>query len=176
METLSTVKGRVTSISKFIPQPTQVEPDEKRGSLRKHLDSDDEPDDFSEASYETVSEHDPELSERGGLREEETMVKYDRLRQLLVARRFPELEHVDFLENVPKELVEEIENTLTPHQKHLLFGCIQRVAMGVLLVLGRARIGTSFLQTGIIVVLVGAGRKVSVIAPSNVRRSTSQLT
>jgi hypothetical protein len=160
-ETLSTVKGRVASVAKIAVAPKPAQPKDAANDTG----SDDEEDAYSRVSDDDAEDSNDENNDED---EEEEEVKYDNQRDLLMCRSIKNLRHDNLLENVPGQIVQEVKNMLTPSQRDLLFPHIEKVPMGVLLILGPAGTGKSFALSGIILLKLGAGKRVSVIAPSNV--------
>lgn len=56
----------------------------------------------------------------------ETTARYNRLRQVLVARRLPDLDYIDFLESALGNLVDRVKGILTPHKNTCFLGASER--------------------------------------------------
>jgi AAA domain len=166
METLSTTKGRVALVAKVVEEAPVV-PAASNQFISD--DSDEESLDLAFHMVESDSDSDYDEEEEAALLFfEEKQITYEDHKAILQGRRIDNLIFKDLAQDVPLEIIEEVRAMLTTKQRDLLFGFIHRVPMGFMIILGPAGTGKSFVLAGIIMLLIAAGKKVSVIAPSNI--------
>lgn len=76
--------------------------------------------------------------------------------------------YTNFVHGVPEDILAELAGQLTPRQRELAFPFLEKVPMGVLIILGPAGSGKSWMLGFTILLLIASGLTVSVIGSSNV--------
>ena len=141
-----------------------VLPEAERNDTGNDSASEEDEDGLSMVTMDSIQHKDGD-DEEG---EQEEKVSFDNQMEILMCRKIICLREEDRLADVPGDIVAEFGAMLTTRQRRLLFSFLRRVPMGVLLLLGPAGTGKSFAIAAVIIFKIAAGRKVSVIAPSNV--------
>ncbi|CZR60609.1 uncharacterized protein PAC_10505 [Phialocephala subalpina] len=93
---------------------------------------------------------------------------FARRKSFLIGRKIDTLVDVNFLDEVPEDVLRDLSAQLTTRQGQLLYPFLTKVPMGVFILLGPAGVGKSWVLAFIILLLISSNQKVSVVAPSNV--------
>ena len=99
---------------------------------------------------------------------EEKPITYHIQQAILLGRRLLDMYYVNFLESLSPRLIHDLSGSLTYHQQNQIIPYLRRVPMGLLLTMGPAGTDKTFVLAVIILLLIATGRKISIIAPSNV--------
>ncbi|RDW71234.1 hypothetical protein BP6252_07797 [Coleophoma cylindrospora] len=120
---------------------------------------------------EADSDFDAIEEDGSGPRAPEPAVDCSLQRDIALGRSISDCFDVDFLAHVPQALQAALRGRMTPCQISRILPCLRSVSQGVLILLGFAGSGKTTFLALIMLMLVGAGKTISVTSPTNVAAS-----